>query len=694
MLSSDDRQTLKTLYRERVADTREVRAATRIRIAQGRAAEAEPDRERAQRFLARMSAVLAPLPRGAERVQGDTVDFVDPVFLLIGHRVSRTVANIVMDEGHTSIGTGFMVSPSLLLTNNHVIGSEADARAAWAKFNFERDEGFEREPCFFELRPDLFFRTVDWRSLDYTLVAVGDLRFGQGALANFGHCPISDRPDRHIIGAHVNVIQHPGGGFKKLVLRENRIVSRLDLVLHYEADTEEGSSGGAVFNDAWEPVALHHWAEPFLETKTVEGVEVPITVNEGIRISAIVRDLRSWREGLAADSKQVQLLDAALNKAEVPTPVVKDRAVMREGRESNMSQTTPLIGAGSFTEAKLTIPLEVTVRIGEASPQLPASASTSPVAAATPPGAERVRIDRNYSNRRGYDGKFLPSLPLPLAGLVSDEIRPLICPVERLRDGLIEGELAYQHFSVLMHRERKLAILTATNIDGATYVTINRKTGLPDEAEGETWYPDPRIQPETTIQQRFYSATSIYFDRGHLTRRTDPTWGTNERAIRANADTYHFTNCTPQHWLFNQSVDYWQGIERHYLEYGATLDKSRLTVLQGCIFTEDDPSYDDLEGNSVLVPLNFWKIVVRVENDIPRATGLIAGHAPLLERKRAGSGMSEVEEEPDVSQFLASIERIERDTRLNLTALRAADTFEATGAESGLRRIQGWSDFG
>jgi endonuclease G, mitochondrial len=42
-------------------------------------------------------------------------------------------------------------------------------------------------------------------------------------------------------------------------------------------------------------------------------------------------------------------------------------------------------------------------------------------------------------------------------------------------------------------------------------------------AEGETWYKDPRISEAFFIDQTFYSGWSHYFDRGHLTRRTDPT---------------------------------------------------------------------------------------------------------------------------------------------------------------------------
>lgn len=52
-----------------------------------------------------------------------------------------------------------------------------------------------------------------------------------------------------------------------------------------------------------------------------------------------------------------------------------------------------------------------------------------------------------------------------------------------------------------------------------------------------------------------------YAGGGHLTRRNDPTWGTSDEAERANADTFHFANCTPQHLRFNETAKYWQGVD-------------------------------------------------------------------------------------------------------------------------------------
>jgi endonuclease G len=91
---------------------------------------------------------------------------------------------------------------------------------------------------------------------------------------------------------NTNIIQHPSGWPKMISVRNNILTARTDHTLLYETDTEQGSSGSPVFNDDWQLVALHHWGEPFLDRGSFENA-VPQNVNEGVRISAIYRDLAS-----------------------------------------------------------------------------------------------------------------------------------------------------------------------------------------------------------------------------------------------------------------------------------------------------------------------------------------------------------------------------------------------------------------
>jgi endonuclease G len=80
---------------------------------------------------------------GLERILG-TSDLVEINFLDLGRRAGRAVGRVQVRDlsGHVrEFGTGFLVSPTLLLTNNHVQPT-AKARRSLIDFDFEDDEQF------------------------------------------------------------------------------------------------------------------------------------------------------------------------------------------------------------------------------------------------------------------------------------------------------------------------------------------------------------------------------------------------------------------------------------------------------------------------------------------------------------------------------------------------------------------------
>jgi endonuclease G, mitochondrial len=364
-----DEARLKQEVQQRIQETRGQRLKARQAIASGTPLKAEEDWERRTSYVERVKP--ENLPPGAEAIQGDTVDYVDAVFLLTGTSAARTVARVLIDDGRTPYGSGFMISPKLFITNNHVLIDAESARHARINFNYEVDAlGAAVSETTFRLDPDAFFYTVSWESLDFTVVAVGPRTSGSGDLAGQGYCPLSGRPDKHAKGMTVNIVEHPNGWIKKLVVRENRLVARLDQVLHYEADTEPGSSGSPVFNDGWEVVALHHWGEPHLETRSVDGVDSPVTVNEGVRISIILQNLKDNLTSLKPT--QAALLQEALNagdQAEIAMPVTLSAggaAIMPPKEQLPVMGDEALASeepSTSTNEAIVVVPLEIRVRV-------------------------------------------------------------------------------------------------------------------------------------------------------------------------------------------------------------------------------------------------------------------------------------------------------------------------------------------
>ncbi len=174
------------------------------------------------------------------------------------------------------------------------------------------------------------------------------------------------------------------------------------------------------------------------------------------------------------------------------------------------------------------------------------------------------------------------------------------------------------------------------------------------------------------LGQDFYSAWSTYFDRGHLTRRTDPTWGDAATAERANADTFHFTNCSPQHFRFNQTAEFWQGLERYALERGVlTAEGTRITVLQGPIFDE----VVDRWADDVQIPSSFWKIAVWAGAEGLKSVGLVADQEALLDEPRRFVGLPTDVPLVNVQQWRVGIRAIEKRTGLDFGApVREADT--------------------
>jgi endonuclease G len=447
-----------------------------------------------------------------------------------------------------------------------------------------------------------------------------------------------------------------------------------------------------VLNDDWELVALHHWGEPFLERMDEQGKPFPTNVNEGVRISAIYQSLASRLATLPPDQRTLltEVLDyskqaggtAGQKRLSPPRPTPDLAESMQSTTGTQFQQEAVSMADASNSQVlKVIVPLEISLRVGAA--QGVTSVASTPEAApalSQPPkvllrGAEKLPLDEDYSNRTGYSAKFIVGTTIPLPqpnAKLAKQVAPLR-PGEPKAEG---GELKYEHFSIKMNKSKRVAIFSATNIDGNSYLNVDRTTGqVKNQEEGETWFKDPRISASFFLDNTFYGAWSNLFDHGHLTRRMDPNWGSPEDAERANADTYHFTNCTPQHFRFNETTKFWQGVEQYVLENGALADDSlnRISVFQGPIFSDKV----DLWADDVQIPSAYFKVVVWKGKSGVKSVGLVVDQLALLSEQRKKLGQPKTAPFVDVGQWRVGIPTIEARTGLDFgTVIQGADTIK------------------
>ncbi|MDN3437319.1 DNA/RNA non-specific endonuclease [Planococcus sp. APC 3900] len=259
-----------------------------------------------ERMMTRSSIINHHDNLAMERIINQS-DLFPIAHLQAGLDVSKAVCRISIrsQSGQLeSYGTGFLVAPNLLLTNNHVLETSEAAMYAVAEFNYEDDVHFmPRDIISFRLDPEALFITDE--ALDFTLVAVEENNQHAIPLTNFGYLPLLPKPGKILEGEYVTIIQHPNGGPKAITIRENEVKFISSDFVHYVSDTEPGSSGSPVFNDQWVVVALHHAGipDPNDPTKWI--------ANEGIRISSIIQHLSEARSSLEEEHSR-ELLDQLL----------------------------------------------------------------------------------------------------------------------------------------------------------------------------------------------------------------------------------------------------------------------------------------------------------------------------------------------------------------------------------------------
>jgi len=257
----------------------------------------------------------------------------------------------------------------------------------------------------------------------------------------------------------------------------------------------------------------------------------------------------------------------------------------------------------------------------------------------------------DYIDRPGYDPAFIGDsdelfVPLPeVSGARQRDIQRQTRGPHRN-----SAELRYMHFSIVMSKSRKLPFFTASNIDGSSAQRPHRRR--------DVWKFDPRIPESAQLGEDLYANNNL--DRGHLVRRLDPVWGDDDEARLAEDDTFHFSNCSPQHKRLNQGQRFWAGLEDYILN-NTDERNLRVSVFTGPVFGRNDLAY-----RHVKIPQEFWKVVVNMRSDGQlSATGYVLSQGEFMDDLEFAFG--------PFRTFQTSISQIERLTGLRFGTLSEHD---------------------
>lgn len=645
---------------------------------------------------------VEPLDFAFERAIGKN-DAVYSNFADLIEDAKRKVGKIAVKQGSkiVAFATGFMVSPRLLLTNWHVFNSKADAATSEVTFFYEYDiNGDAMQGVCYKLDADNFFYSS--KELDYCMVAVSPKDItGMHGLEDIGYLYLD--PAMGKLGEEgqelLNIIHHPDGDYKQLSIRQNEFVKITDSTIWYKTDTAPGSSGGPVYNDQWQVVALHHMGvaqknsqgqytdrdgNPIPETNgKVDGSKVVWIANEGIRISVLLADIlgkfpdnalvQDLKVPVKERKKDIVLQTQELAGATAGTTISKTPNT--KNMDSNKTDNEVRI---SFPASLLAASGTINVNISNVAAGAAAGQAQKAVAAVKAPEdmeldedeVKKLETTTDYSQCKGYQATFLgngsKSIPIPMP---KSNIMKFIAKLQG-SNGIV---LKYYNYSSIFHSVRMAPIISCVNISGDP---ADRKDNAKRK---DNWLRDNRISMDIQLGDEYYSKSG--FDRGHMSRREDAKWGDTAEDAERNANlTCMYTNACPQVPTINrpENPGLWGKLEQVVLEKGIEKEVGRTSmasVFNGPIFQDSDPVFKGIQ-----VPMDFYKIVIWVTD----AGGLKATAFRLTQVKL----VSDIDfEEIDIDKntqfkpFQVSIQSLQDATSIDFSAILPLDTFEAGGQE-------------
>ena len=600
-----------------------------------------------------MEAIVLPRERPVVFIEENTfktpespwTHFVEPANRTNIERAIRSIGRVELPD-NVSIpfgGTAFVVGPRLLMTNRHVAELFAAGLGSSVMFRSGQTAGWDYRRELRSPPGDGTMLKVErivmihpfW---DMALLQVAGLTAAQTPLR------LSVTPPEGLAGREVAVVGYPAKDWRNDSELQDRIFKRTynvkrlqpgkivgsDTIRSFEhnvaamthdSSTLGGNSGSAVLDVKTGEIVGLHFAGLYLKANyAVPAYEL---ARDGRVVEAGVQFV-----GSAPSNPDLDRLWRRISTVRPPQPVRSESQTLT--RAASATSGTIRIQYGS---ASVTIPFDVSpasagfIKYDRESAESDAPTAPLDVLEAIKPPVIFPRLNE----RKGYSATFLrlpdnQEVPLPHITEAGERI------VARLDGG--SSELKYHHFSVVMHKKRRLALFTAANVDWRDKVRkINGKKPTRQQLNGftrndrELWVTDERIPETHQLPDLFFTKDGGAFDRGHLVRRDDVCWGKSFQDMqKGNGDTFHTTNCSPQVAGFNRSSsgeDNWGDLENMIQQQAVS---ERVTVFSGPVLDDDDLRYEgrDKRGEVLIqIPRRYWKIVVAAGDRGPEAFGFV-----------------------------------------------------------------------
>jgi endonuclease G, mitochondrial len=667
--------------------------------------------------IAAVEAIIDADLRPAVDVVDGTFQITHPLWTqlsedaAIRQRIEGAIPSVGRIElpGHPRLpygGTGFVVGDGLLMTNRHV--AEIFARGlgdrrvefidgATAGIDFLREQGRPTGPTV-AVR-DVVMIHPYW---DMALLAV------DGLPATHKPLRLSLNDARDLVGRDIFIVGYPAFDPRNPTGEQNQVFSgrygvkklqpgelqagmdtgsfgKLVRCATHDCSTLGGNSGSAVIDlNTGEVVGLHFGGLYHQQNYCVPAFE-------------LARDSRVIAAGVQFAGKApggANGWTAWWKRADGEESPVAPRDDLKPGRQTVPAVPQRSRASSSGGAVTFEIPLSITVSIG--APSVPRTEALGTEVPLPDEGAEeglrQPEHDERYGTRKGYDPHFLNDasaagapIEVPAPGASDPAV------VAKTNDGATV--LDYQNFSLSMHAKRRLALWTASNVTKEPELRkpepnrdYSRKAlGGLGKNDQERWFLDPRLDARFQLPDAFFTKDRGAFDKGHLVRREDVAWGrTYAQLKRANGDTFHVTNCSPQVAGFNRSAngeDNWGDLENHVFSEAAS---ERLCVFAGAVLDPKDEVFMGVGDGGVTlrarIPTRYWKVIVA------RVADGLAAFGFVLEQN-----LSAVDFEFVVPpEFLSTMTRIDEIGQMAgvgfAPAVLAADQYDTVrGAEVALR---------